>query len=222
MPTTLGSSGIAFNDSTTQTTKKDISSDSGKLIRIDSYTSAGTSTWYRPSNCKKVLVKVTGGGGGAAYHCESGGGGGYAERIIDVSTVNSVSVTVGGGGGAVAYYAAGSDGGTSSFGGFLSASGGYGANRHVNHTGGHGGVGSGGDINLLGGTGTGHGSSGSRSAIGRGGATYWGGGYGVSHNANYGAVGTGAPGSGGPGGASNGGWAGSQGMPGIVVVYSYS
>lgn len=221
MTVTLNTNGITFSDSSTQNTKTDSSTDSGTLIKIDTYTS-GTSTWYKPAGCKKVLVQVTGGGGGGAYHCESGGGGGYAEKVIDVSSVQSVNVIVGGGGNAVVYYAAGGAGGTSSFGSYCSATGGYGANANANHTGGHGGNGVGGDINALGGTGTGHGSSGSRSAIGRGGASFWGTGHAVSHQDNYGAVGYSAPGAGGSGGPANGGWYGAQGANGIVVVYSYT
>ena len=135
MSVSLTNTGITFSDSTTQETKVDSTTDSGNLIRIDSYQS-GTNTWYKPAGCKKVLVQVTGGGGGGAYHCESGGGGGYAEKVIDVSSINTVTVTVGSGGSHVVYYAAGGDGGASSFGPYVSASGGYGANRHVAHTGG--------------------------------------------------------------------------------------
>ena len=128
------------------TLKVDTITDTGGTIIAGSprnivvFSSSGT--WTKPSWCKKVLVKVVGGGGGSAGYSESGGAGGYAEEIIDVTGVSSVSVTVGGGGGGVAYYNSAGDGGTSSFGSYCSASGGYGANRNLSHTDGHGGAGS--------------------------------------------------------------------------------
>jgi hypothetical protein len=218
MATTLGASGVTFSDSTTQTTKYDSTIDAGKLIAITPFTGSGT--WTKPSNCKTVFVQVVGGGGGAAGYNESGGAGGYAEKVIDVTGVSAVSVTVGGGGGAVGYYGAGGNGGTSSFGSYVSASGGYGANQHVSHTGGHGGVGSGGDLNIWGGVGTGHGNTGGREAVGVGAASFFGGGRKASHSHNQ-QVGHSVPGAGGPGGAMQA-WVGSAGESGMVVVYAYT
>lgn len=222
MAITLGSSGVTFSDGTTQTTKFDTTNDLGSLLSISSYTSAGTFTWTKPAGCSKVTVRVVGGGGGAAGYCESGGAGGYSEKTIDVSAVSTVTVTVGGGGGAVGYYAAAGDGGTSSFGAYCSATGGYGANRNWSHTGGAGGAGSAGDINLYGGTGTGHGNSMGHGALGRGGSSFYGGAPGNNRAANTGKVGPGAPGCGGPGNRTNDGSpAGGTGTPGAVIVWEY-
>lgn len=218
MAVTLTSTGIEFGDATTNTTA---SKNAGKLLSINSYQSAGTFTWSRPADCTKVFVQVQGAGGGGASYCESGGSGGYAERLIDVSSVPSVTVTVGGGGSQTGYYSAAPNGGTSSFGGYVSASGGYGANQHVSHTGGHGGVGSGGDLNIWGGVGTGHGNTGGREAVGTGAKSFFGSGYKASHSTNTSNWGYAAPGAGGPGGAMQS-WAGSAGAPGIVIVYNYS
>jgi len=189
----------------------------GKLISVQSFTSSGT--WTKPANCNTIVVQMVGGGGGAAYHQESGGGGGFTEKLINVSGVSTVPVTIGGGGSRVGYYAAAGDGGTSSFGSYCSASGGYGANRNYSHSGGHGGIGSGGDINLYGGSGTGHGSSGNNN-IGRGGETFFGGSRGTSHSSDIANIYTAGYGTGGPGGGG-GGRTGSDGMPGLITVYSY-
>ena len=120
------------------------------------WTSNGT--WNRPSNCKSIIVTVTGAGGGGSGHCESAGAGGTSERVIDVTNVSSVSVTVGNPGGGTNYAGCGGNGNSSSFGSYCSASGGYGANCRQQHAGGIGGNGSGGNLNVYGGGGNGHGS----------------------------------------------------------------
>jgi hypothetical protein len=222
MPTTLGNSGITFPNDSSQTTKFDSGMDHGALLSMTSYTSAGTFTWYKPSGCTKIVVKVVGGGGGAAGYCESGGAGAYSERTIDVTSVSSVTVTVGAGGGAVGYYAAAGDGGTSSFGAYCSATGGYGSNRNWAHTGGAGGTASNGDINLFGGSGTGHGNSLGTGAPARGGDSHWGGSAATNREAATGKNGTGAPGTGGPGNRTNdGGAAGGTGNAGAVMIWEY-
>jgi len=217
-------SSVTFNDSTTQTTKFDSSNEGGNLLSITSYTTAGSYTWTKPSGCKKVIVRLVGGGGGSSGYCESGGAGGYSEKMIDVTSVATVSVTVGGGGGATGYYTAAPDGGTSSFGAYCSATGGYGANRNYSHTGGLGGVGSGGDINLYGGMGTGHGNSMGHGVLGRGGETYFGGAPGGKREGGGGGnVGQGAPGSGGCGGRTNDNHgSGGPGKPGAVYIWEYT
>ena len=120
------------------------------------WTSNGT--WSRPSGVKTIMVRVTGAGGGGSGFCESGGAGGTSQRQVDVTNVSSVSVTVGNPGGGTNYSGCGGTGNTSSFGGYCSASGGYGANCRQQHAGGIGGNGSGGTLNIYGGGGNGHGS----------------------------------------------------------------
>lgn len=212
--------GVQFSDGTVLGTAS--AADNGGLINIKTYSAAGAFTWYKPVGCSTVLVKVVGGGGGATGYCESGGGGGYSEKVVDVTGVNSVAVTVGGGGTTVGYYNAAGDGGTSSFGGYCSASGGYGANRNASHSGGHGGVGSGGGINLYGSTGTGHANSSNHYPGGQGGSSYFGGSGTVNRDTTSTKLYSGSPGAGGPGARTNDGSGGaSTGEAGVVVVYAY-
>jgi hypothetical protein len=140
----------------------------GRLLSVNVYTtqngqwnsvsSSGTSgTWNRPSGCTNVLVYVTGGGGGCrhnnnAYRGAGGGGGATAIRWLDVTNISSVSVTAGGGGGHN-YGGRGNTGGTSSFGPFVTATGGQGGITDNPYEGGPGGDASGGDVNLPGGGG---------------------------------------------------------------------
>ena len=226
MPIILGSTGITYNDSTTQTTGYDIQQDKGKLLSISSYTVAGSYTWAKPPGCTSILVRAVGGGGGASGYCESGGAGGFAERLIDVTSVTSVAVTVGGGGAGAAYVGTtgglSTNGGTTSFGSYITATGGFGSNRNFNHTGGFGGVGSGGNINLYGGTGTGHTNSIGNGAVSRAGESYFGGGAGCNRNNVTGKNGNGAPGAGGPGNRTDdGSAAGGAGEDGAVIIWEY-
>lgn len=221
MAVIMDASGITYSDGTTQTTRIDSAVDSGSLLSIKEYKTAGSYTWTKPANCTQVLVRLVGGGGGAAGYCESGGAGGYAERVLDVTGIASAVVTVGGSGANTGYYAAGGDGGTSSFGGYVSASGGYGANRNWSHTGGQGGLGSGGDINLGGGLGTGHGNSLSSGSTSRGGDSYFGGAPGCNRNNGGGELGPASPGTGGSGARTDGNWAGSRGRAGAVIVWEF-
>jgi len=214
----INNNGINFPDGTIQPTRYDNNDDTGILINISSYTDAGTYTWNRPAGCRKVRVVVVGGGGGGSGHCEGGGAGGYAEKWIDVESVSSVTVTVGRGGTGAGYYSNREDGFTSSFGSYVSASGGYGANRNWGHTGGHGGIGHGGDINLRGGGGTGH----ENEAAGSGAASYWGGGSIGSHHHAHGnnTENHCAPGAGGMGTWTSHG-RGEHGKAGAVMVWNF-
>lgn len=209
-----------LNSNINQVSVQPNDTDSGKLLSMSTFTTAGTYTWTKPNGCNSILVKVVGGGGGGSGYCESGGGGGFSEKWIDVSGVTSVSVTVGAGG-AIAAYSGGNNGGTSSFGSYCSASGGYGSNTQFGHTGGSGGIGYSGDINLFGGSGTGHANSTGEGQLGRGGATYWGGSKSIDRQAASLAVGPGAPGSGGAGGRTNANYAGSAGAAGAVMIWEY-
>lgn len=207
--------------------------DRGDLIDIACFTNSGT--WTNPG-ATMVHVKLIGGGGGGAGYCEGGGAGGYAEGFYNVRGVGSVAVTVGGGGSYAAYYAAAGNGGTSSFGGYLSASGGYGANQNYSHSGGHGGNSFGGaQFSVQGGAGCGHiNSVGHSTASVVGGSGYYGGpanhirnhsnlGWSVQHG-----IGNGAPGAGGAANVTDWGYAhprghsaGEYGTKGMVTVYAY-
>ena len=183
------------------------------------WTSNGT--WSKPSGVRTIMVTVTGAGGGGSGFCESGGAGGTSQRQVDVTNVSSVSVTVGNPGGGTNYSGCGGNGNSSSFGGYCSASGGYGANCRQQHSGGIGGNGSGGSLNVYGGGGGGHGSNysyGNHHA----GTSYWGGSQPSSHGqSNYahrhqshcawGAGGNGA----------QHGIRGARGREGVVVVHEF-
>ena len=125
------------------------------------FSTAGVSTWTVPDELKsgrkaKVTVIGAGGSGGRSSSGGGGGGGGKAVKLVDLTGIESVPITVGAGG---ANPAAGStsipgnSGGSSSFGTFCSATGGGGGG---NVSGGSSGIGVNGDIN----TGTGPGNPG--------------------------------------------------------------
>jgi hypothetical protein len=222
MAITMGPNGVIFSDGTTQAPTN--VADAGDLISVTSYAS-GTNTYTVPSGCTQMFVRVQGGGGGSAGYLESGGAGGYAEVLIDVrgagltAGTSTITATVGGGGGGVGYYAAATDGGTSSFGSYCSATGGYGANRNYSHTGGAGGLGTG-QVHTAGGGGSGHGNSHGYAGMGRGGASYFGGPHGVRHS-GYEQIGPGAPGAGASGGTTDNGGTGRTGANGLVIIYAY-
>jgi hypothetical protein len=179
----------------------------------------GSTTWNRPAGVRFIHVQVVGGGGGGSGHGEGGGSGGYSERILNVESISSVSVTIGGEVGGSFYSGAGGNGNASSFGPYLSASGGYGANRNNQHSGGLAGVGSGGDLNIYGGGGGSH-----HHSFGPGGASYWGGSVAGGHpqggNFSHNHQSHSAPGSGGRGVYFQG-HLGSNGRPGMIVVTEY-
>ena len=179
----------------------------------------GSGTWNRPSNVRYIKVQITGGGGGGSGHGESGGAGGYSEKVIDVSSISSVSVSISGESNGTYYSGAGGNGGGSSFGPYLSAGGGYGANRNNQHSGGLGGVGSGGNVNTDGGGGTNH-----HGQSCWGGSSFWGGSTAAGHpqggNFSHNHQSHSAPGSGGAGGYFHG-HRGSNGRPGYCVVTNY-
>lgn len=72
------------------------------------FTSSGT--WTKPAGVKTAEVTVVGASGGSSSGNPPSSAGGYFKRIIDVSNMSTVSVTVGAGGGS------GATGGSSSFG----------------------------------------------------------------------------------------------------------
>jgi len=107
---------------------------------------SNTGTFTVPIGVSKVRVRVWGGGGNTL-----GGGGGFAMKVCDVTQGSTIAVTVG-----IAEQ-------TSSFGSFVSATGGA--------TSGAGGTGVGGDVNFTGGMG-GSAGGGSANVFGNGGV--WG------------------------------------------------
>ncbi|HAV9951288.1 hypothetical protein LUS38_17495 [Escherichia coli] len=115
------------------------------------FSTSGIFSWNVPAEVKKgrrCKVTVIGGGasGGRAPGGAGGGGGGYAEKLIDLSGVDSVSITVGAGGAALSSGTSsisGNPGGTSSFGTYVSATGGGIGTVSA----GIGGTGVGGDVN---------------------------------------------------------------------------
>ena len=187
------------------------------LYGMQVFTSNGT--WNRPTGVRYIKVQVQGGGGGGSGHGESGGAGGYSERIIDVTGISSVSVTVSGEAGGTYYFGRGGNGGSSSFGNYASASGGRGANRNNSHCGGLSGVGSGGNLNIYTGGGRNH-----HQESGFGAKSFWGGSVAGGHpnggNFSHNHQSHSAQGSGGAGGYFNG-HRGSNGRPGMVVVTMY-
>jgi hypothetical protein len=76
-------------------------------------------TWTKPTGCKSILVELVGGGGNFLSCGSSGAGAGYSSELIDVTSVSTVSLTVGFAGKIDSY-----SGGTSSFGAYLTATGG--------------------------------------------------------------------------------------------------
>lgn len=177
-------------------------------------------TWNRPTNVRYIKVQVLGAGGGGSGHGEGGAAGGYAEKVMDVTGIASVSVTIGTGGGGTYYGGAGGNGNTTSFGPYCSASGGYGANRQNQHSGGVSGVGSGGNLNIHQGGGFSHHAYSAQSCA----DTFFGGGAPSSHpqggNFAHNHQGHTAPGTGGAG-AHFHNHRGSDGRPGIIIVTNY-
>ena len=188
------------------------------IASINVYTS--NSTWNRPTGVKYIKIQVNGAGGGGGGHGEGGAAGGYAERFLDVTGISSVGITIGGGGGGTYYSGAAGNGNTSSFGPYVSASGGHGANRQAQHCGGVSGNGSGGNLNIHTGGGYSHHgrdcSSVAESFFGGGTASNYpnGGQFGHNHN-GHSALGAGG------GGAHFHSYRGTDGRPGIIIVTNF-
>lgn len=199
-----------------------IGSKKGSLKNIYTFTSNGT---YNKSGSDVTRLRVicVGAGGGGRGYSEAGGAGGMSELVIDATGISSVSVTVGSGSGGGGYFGFSGQGGTTSFGGYCSASGGHGANQNYQHCGGHGGYGYGGNLNIHGGGGAGHKNDHSaayHNGSGHGGQSFFGGGNSGHHYSSRYAQNIQAFGSGG-GGHNSYFVAGYDGMYGICVVYEY-
>lgn len=103
----------------------------------------GSGVWLVPAGIDKVRVRMWGAGGSSPSGANSAGGGGFALKVIyGLSSVTSVPVIVGS-------VAPSSNGGTSSFGSYVSATGGCQFTSFYSA----GGIGINGDINYQGGSG---------------------------------------------------------------------
>jgi hypothetical protein len=218
----------------------------GRLINIQSFTTAGSFTYTPTPGTKSIVVKVQGGGGGGGGSSAAstgqgsagagGAGGGYAESRLTTEFTPTVAITIGAGGTAGAANSVGGTGGTTSFGSLLTATGGSGgpsgggsaalpAVANGNSTSG---VGTGGNItNALGGVGlTGVIAAVTSAFSCGGGSSYITAGAPPIHVSGVGAdAPSGSFGSGGGGGLGLNGaaaQAGGAGMRGSVYVYEYA
>jgi len=194
------------------------------LTSQQAFTSSGT--WTKPTGITKIKVYICGGGGGggasvstswADWTAGGAGGGGTAVKIIDVTSISSVTVTIGAGGIANNVDTASTAGGTSSFGSHCSGYGG-GAGAYQNQAGAGGGA-TGGDYIIYGDDGT---KNNVYSSVwfngGKGGASYFG------RGASGGTTQAGVQGGGGRGAGaynSGGGSNGTDGGAGMCVVEEY-
>jgi hypothetical protein len=221
--------------------------DGYSYVQTITYTSSTTFSKANYPWLAAVVVELVGGGGGGAgapatgtnqSSCGTGGqGGGYSRRFLTADALSSsVTVTIGSAGSRGGLGGNGGTGGATSFGSYLSATGG-GGGRALGASGDiaivysqtDSGVGSGGDLNIRGGNSDvaarmsfgGTGSNGGDSVFGRGGRGFFStwespGGDGRSAT-GYGAGGGGAANN--PGqGAKYGGYA----TPGVVYIHLYA
>ena len=214
----LGLTSFSGADRAIQSDGSNLSQQLHGIASINVYT--GSSTWNRPTGVKYIKIQVNGAGGGGGGHGEGGAAGGYAELFLDVTGISSVGVTIGGGGGGTYYSGAAGNGNSSSFGPYVSAGGGHGANRQAQHCGGVSGSGSGGNLNIYTGGGYSHhardSSSVAESFFGGGTASNYpnGGQFGHNHN-GHSALGAGG------GGAHFHSYRGTDGRPGIIIVTNF-
>jgi hypothetical protein len=220
----LGTSNTAL--ATQSAVKSYADTHSASLKNIYTFTGNGTYT-KSGTDVRQIRVICVGGGGGGRGYGESGGAGGFAEEWLDATSITTVSITVGDGGGGGVYYGYSPGGNTTSFGSFCSASGGSGANNNQDHTGGQGGLGSGGNLNFHGGGGVGHHNchTSSHHNPGMGGASFFGGAqpgvHYTSRSEDVGAFGCGGTGSNWYNNGANNYDRGFDGKSGVVIVYEY-
>lgn len=197
----------------------------GKLKNVMTFTTNGTYT-KSGADVQRLHVIVMGGGGGGRAYSECGGAGGYAEKLLDATSISTVTVTIGGAGTGGVYFGYSPSGGTTSFGTYVTASGGGGANAHIQHCGGLGGLGSGGELNVQGGGGGGHNNMDQYSSNcapgGEGGIGFFGGGTPGAHSNGAQPADVAAWGAGGVAvSPSHNGQGGRNGRGGICIVYEY-
>lgn len=154
----LGDSAAAFALKAITLTALQAAIAPASLIGMQVFTSSGTYTPTPGTAAALVFCQGPGGGGAGGTAATLGGGGGAGglsiKAILAGVTAQTVTVPAGAAGGVNAQN--GFNGNTTSFGAICSATGGSGGrNDGVNPFGGNGGVGSGGTINLTGGTGFG-------------------------------------------------------------------
>lgn len=89
-------------------------------VDIQAFTTAGTTSWTKPTNAKWVEVTVIGGGAGGSsaggFSPMGGGGGGYGFQRFDASVLGATETVVVGAGGAGTTSAPATNGGFSTFG----------------------------------------------------------------------------------------------------------
>lgn len=216
-----------------------IGNDSG-LLRINTVTFTSSGTYSKPDGLLFAIVEAVGGGGGgggcsttgagASSVATGGSGAGYSKKTLlagDLAISETVIIGAGGAGGTIGNNP-GVDGGNTSFGTFITCTGGKGGNGDGTSSSDSGtlakvGSGStGGDINIQGG-GSGEGLilSGSRASLSKGGDTALGfGGLAVASGSVNGS-GYGSGGSGGNVGPNTTGIAGGDGADGVVIITEY-
>jgi hypothetical protein len=253
MPTTLISTGIQFPDSTVQTTAASSGGGMNALIYEGTPGTPNAFNYTLPATVKSVRVTVVGGGGSGATRLSGptnggvagGGAGGAATAVVIpratlIATYPTGVIPAVAGGGGVATPTASNAGGTSSFGNFVSATGGSGGQtRNYSGTpqssaGGAAGVGSGSSPNYFLTPGSNGGAGSAGGPAGAGGAvfsryTYLGGpgGGGITYSPGLNQAGNPAPafsfgGGGGGAMAGTGTVVGGVGGDGILIIEEYS
>lgn len=137
------------------------------LRTVQKFEAIGPGVWTRPVGCRQIKATAIGGGGAGAGASGtgstlaiggSGGSGAVAVKLIDVSAVSSIALSVGAG--ANGTTGAGASGGTTNLGSYMAATGGQGGSAAVAvgssvtitaAGSGSGGNASGGDLNFNGG-----------------------------------------------------------------------
>lgn len=223
-----GSNGKLYKSATTNTNINPVTDNTGAWYDVNEtgmvvFSTPGTYTWTVPSilssGYKSPKITVTGGGGsggsGDTNNRGAGGGaGGTAIGTVNLSGVNTVTITVGSGGVRRTTSATnGVSGSQSSFGSYLVGQGGNLGQRSSAGSGGLGGSASGGSLNLKGGDGSDAPSTNAGGGSGDGASSFWGGGIrsGVGSSSN---TVNNTPGSGGGAGTL----VSSPGGHGIVII----